>query len=211
MPSEIDILNGALGLAGMRRISSIDDGTENANHCRVFYPLILDASLRMHHWNFATGRKTLGQLVDVPTFEFLYAYQVPADFIKLREYYDDQITLTIDNNDFQYIKYYSKFRLEILEQNDDLATQKKVIVSNGTVVNLVYTRRATNPDLWDGMFARGLMHLLASDLANAGPRDSKKAELMTTLGDGYMSMAMGVDGQEQSNEAFIVDDLTWGR
>ena len=217
MPNQTDLLNIALGMVGARRISAIDDGSENANQCLTFYPSILDAALRVAHWNFATGRAILAQITDVdaPLFEYTYAWAVPSDFIKLREFYDNlnPANLVFGWEDFNYGRYRDRFRLETfipIGAPDD-TPPVKIFVSNGLNAQIVYTRRVTNPDLWDGQFFWYVAKWLASELAKAISHDSKKAAELMQEAQAYLSMAAAADGQEQSVEPIRVNDLLWGR
>ena len=87
MPSETDFLNDALGQIGAARITAIDDGSVNANHCSTFYGPLRRSVLRSHHWNFAETRVELAQDVAPPAFEFAFAYTLPADLLKIKEYF----------------------------------------------------------------------------------------------------------------------------
>lgn len=215
MPSETDLLNVALAKAGCRRINAIDDGSENANHCSTLYPPLLDSSLRLHHWKFATGRAVLAQLIDAPLFEFLYAWGVPSDFIKLQQFYDDLSTYIFSEWDFVYSDalWQTRYRLEtyIPVGAPDGTPPVKIFVGNGINAKIEYTRRVTNPDLWDGAFFQYLACKLGSDLARAIPKDGKRAVELLQESDYWLGLAAAVDGQEKSIEPMVSDSLLWGR
>lgn len=214
MPNQTDLLNIALGNIGARRVSAIDDGTENANQCLTFYPSILEGALRSHHWNFATGRAQLALLPDAPLFDYAYAYALPSDFVKLRQYYDAYVlpsVLTWDYGDFNYTKHLGMFRIETYVPPGSTGPPIKILVSRGTNAHVVYTRRIENPDLWDGQFFWYVAKWLAAELAKAIPKDTKRAAELMQEANYHLLMAAAVDGQEQSVEAFAVPELLWGR
>jgi len=215
MPNQTDLLNFALGKCGVARINAIDDGSTNANHCLTIYPGILDSALRNHHWNFATGRATLALLTDAPLFEYAYAYALPSDFIKLQRYYDavnDLNSLIWDFNNWP-LAWQNVFRIETYVPigAPPGAPPVKILVSNGTNAQIVYTRRIENPDLWDGEFYQYIACWLASDLALAISKDAQKSDILLKQSVFHLGQAVALDGQEQSIEPFESNSLLWGR
>ena len=202
MPSESDLLNDALGQIGATPINAIDDGTTNANYCQRFYPALRDGLLRSAHWNFATGRVELAQEATTPAFEFAYQYALPADCLKVREYYGGSPS-TGDGTDLALLeaRQLAKWKVE----------GRKLLTNDGEVM-IVYTRRITNPDEWDSTFYQLVSTWLAAKLANAIPKDARKAsELLKQAVDMLLPLATAVDGQEGSIEAFQVTELIRGR
>ena len=88
---------------------------------------------------------------------------------------------------------------------------RKLLTNDGEVM-IVYTRRITNPDEWDSTFYQLVSTWLAAKLANAIPKDARKAsELLKQAVDMLLPLATAVDGQEGSIEAFQVTELIRGR
>lgn len=202
MPSTTDLLNGSLGLIGASRITNIDDGSVNANHCKVFYPSLLDSLLRMNHWNFATGRANLVAAVAPPLFEFAFSYPLPADLLKVREYNGTILSNAVLSSWWWFNGTYVQ-RYTIEGRN---------LLSNEGVVQITYTARVTDPNIWDSLFYQTMMHWLGSLLANAIPKDSRKATaLMQQAVQVLLPQALAADGQEGTVTPFIADDLIWGR
>lgn len=85
MSSDVDICNLALSHVGDEaEVISIvpPDGTTQASHCGRFYPMARDQLLEMHTWTFATVRKTLALVEAGAPSEWLYAYALPAKYLK---------------------------------------------------------------------------------------------------------------------------------
>lgn len=199
MPSQTDLLNDALGQIGAEAISAIDDGSTNANHCSRFYAPLRDSLLRSHHWNFAMKRQELAQDLTAPVFEFAYAYTLPADCLKLVEYIGSNSTSTSWLVGTEGVL--KRYRVE-----------GRTIVTNDGVVSIRYLRRVENPDEFDAIFYQVLTTWLASKLALAIFKDPKMAAgILAMAMEVLLPIASAVDGQEDSVEPFIVDDLTWGR
>jgi len=199
VPSETDLLNDALGQIGAPRIGAISDGSINANFCLTFYPALRDSLLRMHHWNFATGRAHLSASVTPPLFEFSLAYPLPSDFLKMREYNGAPINPTgLTLWEGQWAQRYTIEGQELL--------------TNDTDVYIVYTKRVTDPNIWDALFYQVCAGWLASKLANAIPKDAKKsAELLRGAMGLMLPAALAADGQEGTVLPFVSDSLTRGR
>lgn len=199
MASETDLLNDALGMIGANTITAIDDGSTNADFCQIFYPTLRDSLLRAHHWNFAMTRQALSQDLVAPSYEFAYAYVLPSDCLKVVEYAGGtpSSTALTDGLDVTIKRY---------------RVEGRRLFSNDGVVSIRYIRRVENVDEFDALFYQTLATWLASKLAAAILKDMKMAagllEMATTM---LLPMASATDGQEDSTEPFVVDDLTWGR
>ncbi len=86
MASDVDIVNLALSRLGDdATVSSLDppEGSAQAEHCAIFYPIARDSLLELHNWKFATKRIALAP-VDLPdNAGWAYAYAEPADCIQV--------------------------------------------------------------------------------------------------------------------------------
>jgi hypothetical protein len=201
--SETDLLNDALGQAGgCARITSIDDGSVNANHCLAYYPALRDAMLRAHFWNFALKWVELAQNTPAPTIGYAFAYQLPGDFLRVKDYAGENPASggTLSLWPYYGTGYTPNYKIEgrTLRTNDGQAF-------------LQYIRRVTNVAEFDPMFYQAVATTLASKLASAIPKDHKKSLSLAQQGEALLMMAMTIDGQEGSVEPIIVDDLIRGR
>lgn len=199
MPSETDCLNDALGQIGAARITAIDDGSINANHCQTFYPPLRDSLLRGFKWNFNLTRATLAQDATPPEFEYNYSYTLPSDCLRVWEYVGTHQTASVMVPAPGL--YAPTFKIE-----------GRHLLSNHAEAAILYGARITNPDLWDALFYQVVCTWLASKLASAITKDEKKAQLkLQEASEVLLPLALAADGQEGSVEPQIVDDLIWGR
>ena len=144
MASDVLICNAALQLIKhSKSITSLTQGTKEANACEVIYEEMRDALLSMHDWNFATRRVKLARLTETPAFGWDYGYQLPADFLRLSSIHD--------NDDGRGTVPYK------IEGNQ--------IQSDASDVYLRYVRRETDPNTMMPLFRLALSKLLASRLA----------------------------------------------
>lgn len=201
MASETDFLNGALGKAGCARITNIDDGTPQANWCKVYYPSRRRGLLALANWKFASTRLQLNLDISTPLFGFSFAYALPTTLLKLRQYNGIAVNLVvaIDWNQWQF--YGGNWRIE-----------KQFLLSNDTSAFIEYIEDVTDPNRWSPLFYSMFEEWLASDLAVAIRHDhaASNALLQRAMGV-WMPEALAVDGQQAAVQPYFVDDLIWGR
>jgi hypothetical protein len=203
MADETDLLNDALSQFGGSSITSISDGSINANHCQRFYPPLRRALIRMHHWNFALQWVQLAQDVTPPVAMWAYAYTLPAECLKVVNYGGSATAVS----SLSLIYPDSGIRVVVRYK-----IEGRKLVSNDGTVYIQYLRDVTNPDEWDGMFYQVMASWLASKLCMAITKDVKLSTgLLGQARDILLPIATAVDGQEGSVEPYVVDDLLWGR
>jgi hypothetical protein len=80
--SAVAICSRALIKLGARTITSLDEGTAEAEVAQALYAPARDALLSVHPWSFATAQASLARLSAAPVADFAYAYQLPADHLR---------------------------------------------------------------------------------------------------------------------------------
>lgn len=147
----------ALSLIGDEAtVSSIDppEGSAQASHCRVFYPMARDAMLEGHDWNFATTRAALAPLANTRK-DWLYCYAWPARAMRARSVTPPDATYTLDG-----LLTPVDYAVETLAD-----TGAKVIYTNQVEAQLLYTVQVSDPTRFSPLFVEALGYLLASKLA----------------------------------------------
>ena len=81
--SAIALCSRALLRVGATTITSFDEGTAESEVAANLYPPLRDAVLSSYPWSFATGQVALARLAQQPLADFAYAYQLPADFLRV--------------------------------------------------------------------------------------------------------------------------------
>ena len=84
--SSTTVCNMALSRLGAKRITDYTDATDTkpeAVYCRLFYTQTAKQLIRSHLWRFAQERVALSQHTTAPSFGYLYAYDLPSDFLRL--------------------------------------------------------------------------------------------------------------------------------
>jgi len=93
--SSTEICNFALSLFGSYRISDIDEATETANLCKLWYEQVRDEVLCEAgvDWKFAIARTELTQVATDPDFGWDYQYQLPDNLLKILAVVHDEYDL----------------------------------------------------------------------------------------------------------------------
>lgn len=201
MPSETDFLNGALGMAGCSRITSIEDRSVEAGWCRTFYPALRRSTLRMASWKFAGARVQLPQEASGPAFGYAYAFTMPASMLKLRNYNGMNVNIVFQDDPTVWWYEGGAWRIE-----------GRSLFSNDQVALLEYVQDVTNPDVWDSLYYEMLAAWLGAKLALAIRKDHQQSQGLLQIAMGtWMPLALAVDGQEKSVETYQSNELIWGR
>lgn len=185
MTAPVDIANLALdAVASRARVSSINpsDGSQAGDICSRQYQVRLDSLSRSAHWQCLRRQKTLTLLKSAagtptnadgsgptPPEPWLYEYALPNDYLKARF-----IPALISQNNAQtpvmanltltpppFIERVAiPFAIAIDTDVNDI--EIKVLLTNWSNAQLVYTAQIANPDLWDSQFTTAFVAVLAS-------------------------------------------------
>ena len=152
MASEIEICNLALShLGDSATVASIDppEGSAQAEHCAIFYPVARDALLEMHNWKFATRRATLA-LLTADSWSWSYAYAKPANAMKLLAVLPAGAGSDADGEEYE------------MESADDGA---QLILTNTALASARYIAFVADTTTFSPLFTLALSYQLASMLA----------------------------------------------
>ena len=157
MASRTEIANLALGHLGQSRIVDLSQNSPAAEALRDCWAPAREATLRAHHWNFATARTTLAPLAEAPAFEWSYQYPLPADYCRL-----------VSVN-------------EVLAGTRDcpFVVEGGRLLSHEANARVVYVRNVEATELWDADFVLAfsfqLAELAAPRLSNDGGQAARIA------------------------------------
>jgi len=177
MPASVtDICNLALGHLGEGRITSVDEDTVAARACALHYDAARDDLLRSHRWNFAVSRAVLAALVVDPLFGWSYQFALPANCLRVLEVNDSEAGDWI---------------------TDAFAIEGRNLLTNTSVVNLIYIRRVLDVSEFDALFVKALAAKLAVELSETiRGTTGKTAELMQAYERAIAPLARRVDANE---------------
>jgi hypothetical protein len=149
--SEVDICNLAIRRVGGNTIQELNpSGSLESRLCNGLFDFARDGTLRDVDWGFARRQALLAELTDTITgYDFVYKY--PSDCITAREIYN-----SAKSNDDDLIDFIISLSSDGLQ---------KVILTDEPTAELIYTKKVTNPALFDSMFVDALAYRIAADLA----------------------------------------------
>lgn len=173
--TKTEICNRALNFLGQEPIVDIDSDGPQEVSLRNAYDFALEDSLRSHTWNFAYKRASLARLDAAPTYGYSYAYQLPSDFLKLRDT-DDTLGHEIEGDQ---------------------------ILSNNESMKIRYIARVTDTEKFDSSFANFLAVRLARELAYNITGESSVIEKIDALYKEAKREAKKNDGQESKLVVFL--------
>ena len=87
--TDLVISNMALRLLKAQKISTVGDGSKNANVLDDVYAEVREELLRHHNWNFAIKRAKLVVNVTAPIFEFDNTFDLPTDWLRTVSVHDN--------------------------------------------------------------------------------------------------------------------------
>lgn len=191
MSSVVEICNRALSELGTQSfIASLDEGSNEAAQCKLWYDNQRQGLLRSAPWGFARRQLVLSQIGDLypdatSPYPWLWKYAYPADCLKFRYILAPPIipagSITPPQVGVGIQGPWSATpsrsnRYIITADVDTFGNQTKSLVSNIFAAIGVYTLDVTNPDIFDTSFESALAASLAYKLCiplsgNVGMRE----------------------------------------
>lgn len=135
LTGEIEISNMALSVLGAATIVAFTDASREARLAEQHYAPARDYLLRTYTWKCALRRVSLAALTPAPTFGYARAFQLPADFLRLKHTSD--------------------------AESDTFRLEGKTILSDDITMQINYVRRVENVAEMD----EGLKHAIAMRMA----------------------------------------------
>lgn len=173
MASKVEICNLALQELGERRITSLEEQTEEARHASLAFDHVRKATIRLHPWNSTTARASLPKEVAVPAWGYSNSYPLPGDVLCVYDVdYDGDLPWRVEG--------------------------RKLLTDIDSPLGILYGRDETDTESFDPLLTEALSLALAVRLCEPLTQsNTKKAQLQAAL-DMTLSTAKGVDGREQS-------------
>jgi hypothetical protein len=137
------IANLALSKIGARKIMDIEEESNEARACKMFYVEVRDDVLRSHPWNFAVTRATLSEIVSEPAFGWLNGFALPTDNLRVLEV-----------NGWQLSRREGNWEVE-----------GRLVMCNEDQADIRYIRRIEDANLFDSLFIEALSTKLASAIS----------------------------------------------
>lgn len=165
--SQVDICNNAILKIGANPISALSQNVQAALVLTRIYDMILDEVLGAHPWGFCTVITTLAEISGevVPGWEYLYTY--PAEALEIRKVFSNAEDPNPTADDFR----------PVVSPTSNI----RAIAGHYSPAYVEYTKRVTDPALYDALFVEALSCRLAAELAIPVKGETKLAVDMRSL------------------------------
>lgn len=174
---QTELCNLALAKLGSFTISSIDENSAEARHCKINFELCRQSLLRDFDWNFATHQVELAEIADAASFGFNHAYALPSDYLR---------ALSFDGIHSGTKQKYWKIASGRLYTDQGTASNAK----------LIYVRDVEDCTEWDSVFCSAFVWYLAAAICPSIKQDPQLAISLLQAGQAFLSDAKGTDTQE---------------
>lgn len=178
--SQVSIANRALAYIGANKITSLNDGTEEAKAVSNVYSDSLRSILAEAPWVFALKRSLLNKVQITPPWGTGHYFAVPADMVRIFG------TMT----------------------NSEWKQEGKYILSDTDQFGIIYTYKETDDALYSPSFVDAFAVRLAADVAyDLTNSSSKQMELIQYYKSEMLPVARSINAQSRS--AAKVRDSLW--
>ncbi len=178
------ICNLALGLLGQPGIVTLTDNSKAARYCALFWNNTRQRVIREYLWNFAKADYQPVLAPVQPTFQWTYAYQLPANTLRVWNMPE--------------------------ADTDPWEIKGGALYSNEDSPQVVVIVDVTDPTLFDAMFVKVLAMELALDLAvPLGAEVREATQMIAQRLAGFKAQAVLVNALENSPTEW--DEDVWLR
>ena len=174
MASQVSICNRALAMIGANTITSLLDGTTEANVCNAIYNDARDDVLRSRPWSCAIKRATLAQLSADPVWGFDKAYSLPND----------------------------PMCLYVISLQEDLfyRIEGRTLVCNTDTATIKFVAQITDPGQFDPSLVFALACRIAAEISYALTQNRSLSNDMWQMSEKAITDAAITDGTEVGSE-----------
>jgi hypothetical protein len=171
MASREQIANRALQKIGAARVTSLDDGSRNADAVSFAFDFLRDSELQMNFWTFAIRRVSIAADSVAPIFGRTLSYALPADYLRIAP------------DDPHYPSYYT----------DRLFEGRKILTDEGGPLQIRYVSNGIPEEQWDPLFADALAMRIAMEVCEELTQSSTKRDAAETAYKYFVDMAKKVN------------------
>lgn len=204
-----------LSIGSQSQISSLDEGSTEANACSTLFTPTFETLARAAFWNCLRQQKTLsliaaaqgtpenpsGTILPLPPTPWIYSYQLPSDSLQAR--FVVPSLPSQGANPISPAMLYAPTIIPIesipfrIAYGTDINNNPiQTVLTNQTQAQLVYTVNQPNPQIWDSMFQSAMVASLAAYLVPALSLNMPLAQMQAKLAESIIEQARIRDGDE---------------
>lgn len=185
MTTDVQIANTALGgLLGAARISALSDDTKSGRAVNAVFEQVKDFVLKAHPWNETITRATLTNTGTAPDWGYDYAYNLPADYLRVLEV----------NTDYDWV-----------------VENGQILTDEGTTIEIRYQKTISDETELSPLLVQCLSLYLAYTICEEITQSTAKKEEIASSFARTMIRAQLIDAQEGSQSQFREDDWITAR
>ena len=201
--NKIEMCNAALLLVGGQTINSLDEPTQEARGCKVFWEQTRTALLAAHPWNCATSWHVPGMIGEAgkhgaPEWPYRYAFSLPPDCLRVLRIENGLPTGSLGAGAARPVPF--------LTARDG---ERRMLCCDVLRPTLVYIADIENPDMISPGLREAIILRMAASLSLHLAESSPLFEKLDVRAQAAMQAAMLTDARE-GYEAVPPDD-TWLR
>ena len=213
MASDVEIANLALLYLETTPIVSFSDSNDQARAVRGSYYLLRDKLQRVYRWNFTRKYVQLPQSATPPLFEYEYAYQLPADYLRLElaapptsSAGPTSMGLSmpgVDLTDYQGGR----------NQDYRIVGSKVIYAHYPPPLAIIYAARVEDPNQFDAAFVESFACYLAYKLAgriagSSGKKASLLQDFNMSIREAVMTKAIELPPETIPDDTFILSRIS---
>lgn len=186
MASKIQICNLALSRIGANTITSLDDGTLEANTCKIFFDDLAEEVMIEGSWTSTIKRRSLAKTTRTPEFGFSSEHQLPTDPRCLK-------VLDLDEDTPGDTRY---------------TIEGDKLLSDNNTVKIRYIAKIEDTEDWDPLLKRAFIARLTAEIVYPITGDARKAEAELRRYNLFLTEGLAINGQQGSQKSLVLNDLT---
>lgn len=186
MASKVEICNQALIEVGASTITSLSEGTPEANICSQVYDISSRSVQSAGFWTTCTFLDSLNQLSASPLYGFTYQYQLPTnpEILRIIQVKNEHI------NDTHYEIHGDK------------------LLADESAISIKYVGFVTDPGLYGQLLTDAIIAKIASSIAFKLTGSASAADRLKRLSRAVTREMLFKDGQQNSPVKLTDDTLT---
>lgn len=224
----ISICNRSLlSIGSQSQISSLSEGSTEANACNTLFTPTFESLARSAYWNCLRQQAVLsllaaaagtpenpdGTAMPLPPTPWLYVYQLPSDSLQAR-FIIPSLPSAITGGipiSTAFVGAPTILPTETIPFRVAYATDLnnnpiQIILTNQTQAQLVYTVNQPNPQIWDSQFQAAMVASLAAYLVPALSLNIPLAQLQVQIAERIIAQARVRDGDEGTTSQDHIPD-----
>lgn len=159
MASDVQIANRALSKLGDKTIVSLTEDSNSARAVNECYVIVRQNEIRRHPWHFAKKRALLAASATAPTFDFSYAYPLPADCLRV----------LMPHPESDSVQYDGKVDWKI--------EGRSILSDQAGPLKITYLADVTDPEQFDAAFVDTFAARLAAEVSMRLTGSAEKRKL----------------------------------